>query len=117
MANLPDAMSAARLTALTMRACVPHRHRFPASAFFEQQDLRDRTFKQGQDQRRRGAERGPQGRQGQKGQQGQQSQQGQQPGDSFGDLQQSQQALRDRLNKLLEELKNRGFGKSECCCH
>ena len=30
---LPDAMSAARLTALTMRACVPHRHRFPASAF------------------------------------------------------------------------------------
>jgi hypothetical protein len=83
----------------------------------DQQDLRDRTFKQGQDERRRGAERGPQGKEGQKGQQGQQSQQGQQPGDSFGDLQQSQQALRDRLNKLLEELKNRGFGKSECCCH
>jgi uncharacterized protein (TIGR02302 family) len=78
----------------------------------EQQDLRDRTFRQGQDQRRRGAERGPQGRQGQKGHQGQQGQQGQQ-GDSFGDLRQSQQALRDRLNKLLEELKNRGFGQNQ----
>ena len=66
-----------------------------------QQDLRDRTFRQGQDQRQRGAERGPQGRQGQKGHQGQQGQQGQQ-GDSFGDLRQSQQSLRDRLNKLLE---------------
>ena len=70
----------------------------------EQQDLRDRTFRQGQDQRRRGAERGPQGRQRQKGHQGQQGQQGQQ-GDLFGDLRQSQQALRDRLSKLLEELK------------
>jgi uncharacterized protein (TIGR02302 family) len=79
----------------------------------DQQELRDRTFRQGQDQRRRGAERGPQGKHGQKGQQGQQSQQGQQPGDSFGDLQQSQQALRDRLNKLLEELKNRGFGPNQ----
>ena len=27
--------------------------------------------------------------------------------------QQSQQALRDRLNKLLEELKNRGFGQNQ----
>ena len=53
----------------------------------EQQDLRDRTFRQGQDQRRRG--------------------------NSFGDLRQSQQALRDRLNKLLEELKNRGFGPNQ----
>ena len=79
----------------------------------DQQELRDRTFRQGQDQLRRGAERGPQGKHGQKGQQGQKSQQGQQPGDSFGDLQQSQQALRDRLNKLLEELKNRGFGPNQ----
>jgi hypothetical protein len=31
--------------------------------------LRDRTFKQGQDQRRRGAERAPLGKPGQKGQQ------------------------------------------------
>ena len=74
--------------------------------------MRDRTFRQGQDQRRRGAERGPQGRQRQKGHQGQQGQQGQQ-GDLFGDLRQSQQALRDRLNKLLEELKNRGFGQNQ----
>jgi uncharacterized protein (TIGR02302 family) len=86
----------------------------------KQQELRDRTFRRGQDQRRRGAERGQQGRQGQKGQQGQQQgqqgrqgqQQGQQ-GDPFGDLRQSQQALRDRLNKLLEELKNHGFGENQ----
>ena len=79
----------------------------------KQQELRDRTFRQGQDQRRRGGERGQQGRQGQKGQQGQQGQEGQQQGDPFGDLRQSQQALRDRLNKLLEELKNRGFGPNQ----
>ena len=30
----------------------------------------------------------------------------------MGDLQQSQQALRDRLKKLLEELKNRGVGQN-----
>jgi uncharacterized protein (TIGR02302 family) len=65
----------------------------------EQQELRDRTFRQGQDQRR-----------GQRSQQGQQDQQGQQRGD-MNDLRQNQQALRDRLNKLLEELKNRGLGQ------
>ena len=83
----------------------------------DQQELRDRTFRQGQDQRRRGADRpqlksGPKTQQQQQGQQGQQGQQ-QQSGDSFGDLRQSQQALRDRLNKLLEDLKNRGFAPNQ----
>ena len=70
----------------------------------QQQDLRDRTFRQGQDRRRQNGERGQQGEQGQ---------QGQQPGDSMGELQQNQQALRDRLNKLLEELKKRGLGQNQ----
>jgi uncharacterized protein (TIGR02302 family) len=60
----------------------------------KQQQLRDRTFRQGQDQRR------------QRGQQGQQGQQGDQ---NYGELRQNQQALRDQLNKLLEELRKRGF--------
>lgn len=65
-----------------------------------QQQLRDRTFRQGQEQRR--------GQRGQRGQQGQQGQQGQEQGDSFADLQQNQQALREQLKKLLEELRKRG---------
>jgi uncharacterized protein (TIGR02302 family) len=69
----------------------------------QQQQLRDRTFKQGQDQRRQDAQRGQQGQPG-----GQQ-----QPGNSMGELQQSQQALRDQLNKLLEELKNHGLGQNQ----
>jgi uncharacterized protein (TIGR02302 family) len=73
----------------------------------KQQELRDHTFRQGQDQRRQNGQRGQQ--QGKQGQQGQQ--QGQQ-GDSMSDLQQRQQALRDRLKKLLEELKNHGFGQN-----
>ncbi len=77
----------------------------------QQQELRDRTFRQGQDRRRQ--QRGQQGQQGQD-QQGQQGrQQGRRPGEAMGDLKQSQQALRDRLNKLLEELKNRGFGQNQ----
>ena len=64
----------------------------------KQQELRDRTFRQGQEQRRRNAQPGEQG----------QNQQGQ----GLGDLQQNQQALRDRLNKLLEDLKNHGFGQN-----
>jgi len=64
----------------------------------QQQDLRDRTFRQGQDQRR---------------QRGEQGQQGQQKGDAMGELRQNQQALRDRLNKLLEDLKNRGLGQNQ----
>ena len=64
----------------------------------QQQDLRDRTFRQGQDQRQQGQQRGQQSRPGQPGQQG----------NSMGELRQGQQALRDRLNQLLEELKNLG---------
>jgi uncharacterized protein (TIGR02302 family) len=64
----------------------------------KQQELRDRTFRQGQEQRRRNAQPGEQG----------QNQQGQ----GLGDLRQNQQALRDRLNKLLEDLKNHGFGQN-----
>lgn len=69
----------------------------------EQQQLRDRTFRQGQDQRRQRSPRGQQGQQGKEGQQGDQQQ--------FGELKQNQQALRERLNKLLEELKKRGLGQ------
>ncbi|MDP2409746.1 MAG: TIGR02302 family protein [Pseudolabrys sp.] len=66
----------------------------------KQQQLRDRTFKEGQDRRR-----------GQRGQQGQKGQQGQQGEQQMGDLRQDQQALKDRLNKLLEQLKQRGMGQ------
>jgi uncharacterized protein (TIGR02302 family) len=59
----------------------------------KQQQLRDKTFKQGQDMRR--------DRQRQQGGQGQQQ---------LGDLQQDQRGLRDRLNKLLEQLRQRGLG-------
>ena len=61
----------------------------------EQQQLRDRTFRQGQDQRR----------QRQRG-----GQQGEQKPDT-GELRQNQQALRDQLQKLLEQLKQRGMGQ------
>jgi uncharacterized protein (TIGR02302 family) len=67
----------------------------------QQQQLRDRTFQQGQDQRQRGAPR--EGKPGQS----------QPKGNSFGELRQNQQALRDRLNKLLDELKNRGLGQNQ----
>jgi uncharacterized protein (TIGR02302 family) len=84
-----------------------------------QQQLRDRTFEQGQDQRRQQqGQRGQKGKQGQKGQQGQQpgeqgeeGQDGQQGRQGMGDLREQQQALRDQLNKLLEELKKRGMGQ------
>jgi uncharacterized protein (TIGR02302 family) len=59
----------------------------------KQQQLRDKTFKQGQDMRR--------------------DRQRQQPGQGqpqMGDLRQDQQGLRDRLNKLLDQLKQRGLG-------
>jgi uncharacterized protein (TIGR02302 family) len=59
----------------------------------KQQQLRDKTFKQGQDQRR--------DRQRQQRGQGQQQ---------LGGLRQDQQGLRDRLNKLLDQLKQRGLG-------
>ena len=70
----------------------------------EQQNLRDKTFRQGQDQRRQ-----QQGQRGQRGQRGQQGQQGQQGDPSqFGELRQNQQALREQLKKLLEEMRKRG---------
>ena len=59
----------------------------------KQQQLRDKTFKQGQDMRR--------DRQRQQRGQGQQQ---------LGDLRQDQQGLKDRLNKLLEQLRQRGLG-------
>jgi len=68
----------------------------------QQQVLRDRTFREGQDQRQRDA----QGRLGKPGQP-------RQGGDAMGQLRGNQEALRDRLNKLLEELKNRGFGQNQ----
>jgi uncharacterized protein (TIGR02302 family) len=71
----------------------------------EQQNLRDKTFRQGQEQRRP-----QQGQRGQRGQQGQQGERGQQgdPKNQFGELRQNQQALREQLKKLLEEMKKRG---------
>src|SRR2546425_3978457 len=61
----------------------------------KQQQLRDRTFQQGQDQRR-DRQRGQRGQQGQQGQQGQRGQHG----DQMGDLRESQQGLREQLKKL-----------------
>ncbi len=60
----------------------------------KQQQLRDKTYKQGQDSRRE-RQRGKQGDQ------------------SMGDLQQDQQGLRDRLKKLQEELAKRGMGPGQ----
>jgi uncharacterized protein (TIGR02302 family) len=60
----------------------------------KQQQLRDKTFKQGQDSRRDRL-RGKQGEQG------------------MGDLQQDQQSLRDRLKKLQQELARRGMGQGQ----
>jgi uncharacterized protein (TIGR02302 family) len=60
----------------------------------KQQQLRDKTFKQGQDSRR-DRMRGKQGEQ------------------SGGDLQQDQQGLRDRLKKLQQELAKRGMGPGQ----
>ncbi|MBI1204176.1 MAG: TIGR02302 family protein [Rhodopseudomonas sp.] len=62
----------------------------------KQQQLRDRTFKQGQDMRR----------DRQRGQRGPGQQQ-------LGDLRQDQQALKDRLQKLLEQLRQRGLGNPQ----
>jgi uncharacterized protein (TIGR02302 family) len=62
----------------------------------KQQQLRDRTYKRGQDERR-DRQRGQQ----QDQQQGQNGMEG---------LRQDQQALRDRLNRLLEQLRRRNLG-------
>jgi uncharacterized protein (TIGR02302 family) len=72
----------------------------------EQQNLRDRTFREGQDQRRnQRSQRGPRDRQNP--QAGDPNQQGGEK--NFGELRQNQQALREQLKKLLEELKKRGM--------
>jgi uncharacterized protein (TIGR02302 family) len=60
----------------------------------KQQQLRDKTFKQGQDSRRDHARGKP-------------SEQG------MSDLQQDQQGLRDRLKKLQQELAKRGMGQQQ----
>ncbi len=60
----------------------------------KQQQLRDKTFKQGQDARR-------------------DRQRGKQGNPAMGDLQQDQQGLRDRLNKLQQELARRGLGQGQ----
>ncbi|MGA8901519.1 TIGR02302 family protein [Bradyrhizobium sp.] len=60
----------------------------------KQQQLRDKTYKQGQDSRR-DRQRGKQGDQ------------------AMNDLQQDQQGLRDRLKKLQDELAKRGMGPSQ----
>jgi uncharacterized protein (TIGR02302 family) len=60
----------------------------------KQQQLRDKTFKQGQDMRRDRQAGRPNQR-------------------ALGDLQKDQQALRDRLNKLLEQLRQRGLGEPQ----
>jgi uncharacterized protein (TIGR02302 family) len=60
----------------------------------KQQQLRDKTFKQGQDSRRDRMR-------------GKQSEQG------MGDLQQDQQGLRDRLKKLQQELAKRGMSPGQ----
>jgi uncharacterized protein (TIGR02302 family) len=60
----------------------------------KQQQLRDKTFKQGQDsrnERRRGKQGDP----------------------SMGDLQQDQQSLRDRLKKLQDQLAKQGMGQGQ----
>jgi uncharacterized protein (TIGR02302 family) len=60
----------------------------------KQQQLRDKTFKQGQDSRR-------------------DRQNGQRAQKPLGDLKHDQQALRDRLGKLLEQLRKRGLGNPQ----
>ena len=60
----------------------------------KQQQLRDKTFKQGQDLRR-------------------DRMRGKQDDQAMGDLQQDQQGLRDRLKKLQQELAKRGMGQGQ----
>ncbi|MPZ39930.1 MAG: TIGR02302 family protein [Rhizobiales bacterium] len=86
-----------------------------------QQQLRDRTFEQGQDERRQQGQRGRRVQNGQNGQQGQQSEQdgkqgqqgrqGQQGQQGMGELREQQQALRQQLDKLLDEFRKRGMGQ------
>ncbi len=74
----------------------------------KQQQLRDKTFRQGQDQ-----QRGQQSQRRPRGPRSQQGQQGQGDPKAFGELRQNQQALRDQLKKLLEEMKKRGLSQNQ----
>ncbi len=79
----------------------------------KEQQLRDRTFQQGQEGRRerqqqQRGQRGQRGQQGQQGQQGEQGDQGQQGQQGMGDLKERQQALREQLKKLLDDMRKRG---------
>jgi uncharacterized protein (TIGR02302 family) len=79
----------------------------------EQQQLRDETFREGQNQRMQQGQRQGQrqpGQQGQRqqGQRGQQGQQGQEPGDMDG-LGERQQALRERLEELQRRMQGMGM--------
>ena len=87
-----------------------------------QQQLRDQTFRRGQEQRR--AQRGQQQRPGQRGQDGQrqegrQGQQGQQGGEqgegppSFSELGENQRQLRELLDQLREQLGQQGQGQGD----
>jgi uncharacterized protein (TIGR02302 family) len=62
----------------------------------KQQQLRDKTFKKGQDRQRGNRQRDQQGDQ-----------------NAMGDLQQDQQGLHDRLKKLQQELAKRGMGPGQ----
>jgi uncharacterized protein (TIGR02302 family) len=81
----------------------------------EQRDLRDRTFREGQQRRQQGQQQPGQRQQGQQRQQPGQRQQGQQgqPGEGDQGLQDMQQALRDRLRQLRERLRERGAQEGE----
>jgi uncharacterized protein (TIGR02302 family) len=80
----------------------------------EQQDLRDRTFREGQRQREQARRQRQQGQQGQQGQQ--QGQQGTQPGDgadSMQSLAERQKALRKRLEDMRNRMNEMGAGDQE----
>jgi uncharacterized protein (TIGR02302 family) len=95
----------------------------------EQQQLRDRTYREGQERRRQGqqadrnrqqgqqGQRGQQGQQGQRGQQGQQGEQGEngdqdmaENGEGQGQsLQERQQRLREQLERLQRRMRELGM--------
>jgi uncharacterized protein (TIGR02302 family) len=77
----------------------------------KQQQLRDKTFRQGQDQQHGQRQQGQRGHRGQQGQQGQQGQNG--DPNAFGELRENQQQLREQLKKLLEEMKKHGLGQNQ----
>jgi uncharacterized protein (TIGR02302 family) len=84
----------------------------------EQQQLRDETFRDGQERRMQDGRRPGERQQGQRGQRGQKQQRGQQPGDEQAEgeggqdpqgLGRRQQALRDRLRELQRRMQGLGM--------